>query len=53
MTFFVPKTMFPHTKEKFLGSFVMPVFWTLEELRKHYPEPEGYFTIEEVSVVKE
>ena len=53
MTFFVPKTMFPHTKEKFLGSFVMPVFWTLKELRKHHPEPIEYFTIDEVETPKE
>ena len=53
MTFFVPKTMFPHTMSKDMGSFVMPVFWTLEELRKHYPEPLDYFTIEEVMTPKE
>jgi len=51
--FYVPKAMHSHTMSKDLGSFMLPVFWTLEEMRKYYPEPAEYFTLDEVATVKE
>lgn len=43
--FYVPMSINPHNLGSKMGTYVLPVFLTLNELRRYYPEPTAFFTI--------
>jgi len=48
--YFLPFTFFTHKLGAEFGSYIIPMYLTLEEMRKYHPEPTRYVimnTIEE------
>ncbi|MCK4665878.1 hypothetical protein KAU33_03970 [Candidatus Dependentiae bacterium] len=41
--YFIPKLMHPHGLGAKYGSYLFPIYLTLEELRRYHPEPIEYF----------
>ena len=52
-TFYVPFVLHPHDYGDKYGKYFQPVYSTIEELRKYYPEPMEYITIMQKSVVND
>ena len=49
---YVPMSINPHNFGNKMGNYVLPVFLTLDELRRYYPEPMGFITIGDKQIIK-